>query len=87
MSSETKGAVPSLGESSRSCSPEKATSVSEFDKVFKPFVIKKDATLAPVNWFKQNLLNDVVLIHKDEFEYGETYTDCDKAIDLSADGR
>ena len=24
---------------------------------------------------------------EDEFEYGETYTDCAKAIDLSADGR
>lgn len=24
---------------------------TEFDKTFKPFVVKKDATIAPVNWF------------------------------------
>jgi len=24
---------------------------SEFEKSFRPFVIKKDATLAPINWF------------------------------------
>lgn len=25
--------------------------VSEFEKVFKPFLLKKDTTLAPTNWF------------------------------------
>jgi hypothetical protein len=24
---------------------------SDFDKTFKPFVLKKDAVLAPINWF------------------------------------
>ncbi|KAJ7046609.1 chromatin assembly factor 1 subunit A-domain-containing protein [Mycena alexandri] len=28
-----------------------ASSVSEFDKTFKPFVVKKDTTVAPINWF------------------------------------
>jgi len=27
---------------------------SEFSKSFKPFVLKKDATLAPINWFLKN---------------------------------
>jgi chromatin assembly factor 1 subunit A len=33
---------------------DKATSssdISQFQKTFKPFVVKKDTTVAPVNWF------------------------------------
>ena len=28
-----------------------STFTSEFERSFRPFVIKKDATLAPINWF------------------------------------
>ncbi|KAJ7172649.1 chromatin assembly factor 1 subunit A-domain-containing protein [Mycena filopes] len=28
-----------------------ASSISQFDKTFKPFVVKKDMTIAPINWF------------------------------------
>ena len=28
-----------------------STLTSEFEKNFRPFVVKKDATLAPINWF------------------------------------
>lgn len=40
--------VPSAPSPGRKAS----SSTSEFDKVFKPFVLKKDAVLAPTNWFK-----------------------------------
>jgi chromatin assembly factor 1 subunit A len=30
-----------------------SSSRSEFEKIFKPFVLKKDSTLAPVNWFSE----------------------------------
>ncbi|KAK7015004.1 chromatin assembly factor 1 subunit A-domain-containing protein [Favolaschia claudopus] len=29
-----------------------SSNISEFHKTFKPFVVKKDTTLAPVNWFR-----------------------------------
>lgn len=34
-----------------------AASQTDFDRTFKPFVVKKDATLAPVNWFKRKKEN------------------------------
>jgi chromatin assembly factor 1 subunit A len=40
--------APSAPSPSRKAS----SSTAEFDKVFKPFVLKKDAVLAPTNWFK-----------------------------------
>ncbi|THH14718.1 hypothetical protein EW146_g5662 [Bondarzewia mesenterica] len=41
---------------------------SDFEKVFKPFVLKKDAELAPINWFqglkkrKRHQASDVIVI-------------------------
>jgi len=29
-----------------------STTLSEFDRVFKPFTLKKDVELAPTNWFQ-----------------------------------
>ncbi len=44
--------------------------LSEFDRVFKPFVLKRDAELAPVNWFrdarKRKRLADADVIVIDE---------------------
>ncbi|KAH8983583.1 hypothetical protein EDB86DRAFT_3050268 [Lactarius hatsudake] len=48
--------------------------LSEFDKAFKPFVLKKDADLAPVNWFrdarkrKRQANADVIVIDEDDIE-------------------
>ncbi|KAI9455565.1 hypothetical protein BJY52DRAFT_1224586 [Lactarius psammicola] len=46
--------------------------LSEFDRVFKPFVLKKDAELAPVNWFRdarkrKRLVDaDVIVVDEDD---------------------
>ena len=46
--------------------------LSDFDRVFKPFVLKKDAELAPVNWFrdarkrKRQADSDVIVIDEDD---------------------
>jgi chromatin assembly factor 1 subunit A len=32
--------------------PSASTTLSEFDRIFKPFTIKKDVELAPTNWFQ-----------------------------------
>jgi chromatin assembly factor 1 subunit A len=48
--------------------------LSDFDRVFKPFVLKKDAELAPVNWFrdarkrKRQAGSDVIVIDEDRTE-------------------
>ncbi|GJE86884.1 CAF1A domain-containing protein [Phanerochaete sordida] len=39
--------------STSSVAQEKPATVSEFEKTFKPFLVKKDATLAPTNWFAE----------------------------------
>lgn len=64
---------PSL-KSSASTSSESAPvaagpSRSEFEKTFKPFVLKKDAELAPTNWFtarrqrgKNQIIDDDIII-------------------------
>lgn len=31
-----------------------STSQSDFERVFKPFMRKKDSVMAPVNWFKES---------------------------------
>ena len=47
----------------------------DFDRVFKPFVLKKDAELAPVNWFrdarKRKRLADTDVIVIDEDDTGD----------------
>ncbi len=48
-----------------------STTISDFDRVFKPFVLKKDAELAPWNRFLQKRRprgsqDDVIVIDDDE---------------------
>jgi chromatin assembly factor 1 subunit A len=38
--------------SSKVPAPSGSTTLSEFDRVFKPFTLKKDVELAPTNWFQ-----------------------------------
>ncbi|KAH8117500.1 hypothetical protein DFH11DRAFT_1575389 [Phellopilus nigrolimitatus] len=50
-------------------SPQKndpSSSKSDFEKTFKPFVVKKDATIAPINWFEhQKMGKDVIEIDQE----------------------
>ncbi|KAJ6630666.1 chromatin assembly factor 1 subunit A-domain-containing protein [Mycena sp. CBHHK59/15] len=50
------GPAPRASPSKASESKEATSSshISQFEKTFKPFVLKKDTTLAPVNWFREN---------------------------------
>jgi chromatin assembly factor 1 subunit A len=50
--------------------PSSSNTLSEFDRVFKPFVIKKDAELAPLNWFRdaKRRQADVIVIDEDDTE-------------------
>ncbi|TRM61784.1 hypothetical protein BD626DRAFT_570490 [Schizophyllum amplum] len=55
--------------------PEAGTSQSDFEKTFKPFMVKKDTVLAPVNWYLEpkqlrrrasGTPDDVIVIDEDE---------------------
>ncbi|KAI0303427.1 hypothetical protein B0F90DRAFT_1371375 [Multifurca ochricompacta] len=63
--SSSTTASPSKGHA-----PSPPNTLSDFDRVFKPFMLKKDAELAPVNWFKdakkRKLQTDVDVIVIDE---------------------
>lgn len=65
--------------SSRDPAPSTSTTLSEFDRVFKPFTLKKDVELAPTNWFedakrrKRIADADVIVIDDD----GTTSGGCD----------
>lgn len=37
---------------SKNPKPSASNTLPEFERVFRPFMLKKDAELAPVNWFK-----------------------------------
>ncbi|KAI0831100.1 hypothetical protein BC628DRAFT_1352269 [Trametes gibbosa] len=62
-------------------SPAPTTSQSDFQRAFKPFALKKDAELAPVNWFRERRRrerrrqrhpqDDVIVIDDDENDVGE----------------
>ncbi|KAF7338435.1 hypothetical protein MVEN_02069300 [Mycena venus] len=51
-----------------------SSSVSQFQKTFRPFVVKKDTTLAPVNWFTYHKTKpppltydgDVIIVDEDD---------------------
>jgi hypothetical protein len=59
--------------------PSASTTLSEFDRIFKPFTLKKDVELAPTNWFqnakrrKRFADADVIVIDDDGTDSG----DCD----------
>lgn len=61
---------PHTAETSISISPRKldpSSSKSDYDKTFKPFVIKKDAVVAPVNWFEwRKQSNEVIVIDQED---------------------
>ncbi|KAL1668410.1 hypothetical protein GGF50DRAFT_111239 [Schizophyllum commune] len=51
--------------------PEAGSSQTDFEKTFKPFLVKKDTTMAPVNWFLEpkgarGTEDDVIVIDEDE---------------------
>ena len=77
-STSAKGSVPVQRQESRPNSP---TKIPDFKKTFRPFSLKKDAELAPVNWFRaqrtkakagkrrsvrHHLEGDVIVIEDDE---------------------
>ena len=56
---------PSKGTVSPS-KPEPSSSKSDFEKIFKPFVIKKDASVAPINYFEwRKQSKEVIVIDQD----------------------
>jgi chromatin assembly factor 1 subunit A len=65
--------------SSKDPAPSASTTLSEFDRVFKPFTLKKDVELAPTNWFQEAKRRkrfadaDVIVIDDD----GTASEDCD----------
>jgi hypothetical protein len=46
-------------------SPKKEIRRSDFEQKFKPYVLKRDAILAPVNWFLQRE-NDIIVIDDED---------------------
>ena len=57
---------------SKGPTPSTSNSVSEFDRVFRPFTLKKDAEIAPINWIqdakrrKRNADVEVIVIDEDD---------------------
>ena len=58
--------------SSKGPTPSTSNTLSDFDRVFRPFALKKDAELAPINWIqdakrrKRNADADVIVIDDDD---------------------
>jgi len=57
---------------SKGPAPSTSNTLSEFDRVFRPFTLKKDAELAPINWIrdakrrKRNAGIEVIVIDEDD---------------------
>lgn len=51
-----------LSSSDSSVKPVASSSQSDFEKSFKPFVVKKDATIAPINGFMQKKKTKEVIV-------------------------
>jgi chromatin assembly factor 1 subunit A len=57
---------------SKGPAPSTSNTLSDFDRVFRPFVLKKDAELAPINWIrdvkrtKRHVDADVIVIDGDD---------------------
>ncbi|KAI0689130.1 hypothetical protein BC835DRAFT_1549407 [Cytidiella melzeri] len=61
---------------------QEVNSQSEFDRIFRPFVLKKDAELAPGNWFHEKLGNEselapreLIVIENDEVTHHASTTE------------
>ncbi|KAI0336329.1 hypothetical protein GY45DRAFT_1315657 [Cubamyces sp. BRFM 1775] len=52
-SSSASPSKSAVGREGNRASPVPGTSQSEFERTFKPFALKKDSELAPVNWFRE----------------------------------
>ncbi|EKM55675.1 uncharacterized protein PHACADRAFT_209196 [Phanerochaete carnosa HHB-10118-sp] len=52
-SAASSSALSSNASSTSAGAKEQSKVISEFEKAFKPFLLKKDATLAPINWFAE----------------------------------
>ncbi|KAL0947089.1 hypothetical protein HGRIS_013230 [Hohenbuehelia grisea] len=69
MHKPSKATSPSKAQSPSHAGP--STSMSEFERTFKPFVLKKDAQLAPLNFFRckekdRRPARDVIVIDADD---------------------
>jgi len=57
---------------SKGPTPSTSNTLSEFDRVFRPFTLKKDADLAPINWIqdakrrKRNADVEIFVIDEDD---------------------
>ncbi|KAL5533009.1 hypothetical protein ACEPAF_4783 [Sanghuangporus sanghuang] len=58
----TSSKIQSPASASSSQKKEAFSSQSEFEKAFKPFILKKNATLAPINYFHEARAKEVIVI-------------------------
>ncbi|KAG7452660.1 uncharacterized protein BT62DRAFT_1070403 [Guyanagaster necrorhizus] len=88
--SKPKGpAPPSTSNQSETRITSSLTAISDFDRMFKPFVLKKDAELAPWNRFLQKhrpcgSQNNVIVIDDDN-EETPTLTTCHKSSEVQVE--
>ncbi|KAL5529101.1 hypothetical protein ACEPAG_5075 [Sanghuangporus baumii] len=61
----TSSKVLSPASASSSQKKEASSSQSEFEKAFKPFILKKNATLAPINYFREAKAKEVINIDQE----------------------
>ncbi|KAH9171528.1 hypothetical protein EDB89DRAFT_2243493 [Lactarius sanguifluus] len=71
---KSKASSSTVASPSKGPAASSSNMLSEFDRAFKPFVLKKDADLAPVNWFRdarkrrRQANADVIVIDEDDIE-------------------
>ncbi|KAL5490433.1 hypothetical protein ACEPAI_5266 [Sanghuangporus weigelae] len=61
----TSSKILSPASASSSQKKEASSSQSEFEKAFKPFILKKNATLAPINYFHEAKVKEVIVIDQE----------------------
>lgn len=69
--------VPSVHQdaSSRVGTHASSSTLSDFEKTFKPFILKKGTDMAPMNWFShQAQSRDVIIIDDDKPTTKSSYT-------------
>ncbi|TDL27563.1 hypothetical protein BD410DRAFT_740732 [Rickenella mellea] len=63
--------------------PVASSSQTDFERTFKEFVVKKDSSIAPINWFAdQKKAKEVIVLDRDENTMVESH-DAEKAVRLS----
>ena len=81
----------SVGTDGASGSAVPGPSQSEFEKTFKPFALKKDAELAPTNWFQsrrrrakgQAVDDDVIILDDIKDDEEDIVMECVELTDVS----